>query len=377
MEAFEVTYHLDADADGADALAHAVHLEQTIETPRSVGIRYPFVQTNMLGHRGTLRPASEGGFLVTMRLPVHTAIADPSQFLNVLFGNSSMHECVRLVDFSLPPAFASLFRGPRFGVEGLRALLGAHERPLTASALKPVGLSVSETAALCRTLAEGGIDLIKDDHYLADHPFCPFEARVRACLDAVAEGAARSGGRTVYVPNLSGTPETVLRQYEIARELGAEAVMVAPMLVGMPFFHELTHRRLDVPVLAHPSFTGVARIRPATLLGKLFRLFGADAVIFANYGGRFSFPRDVCLEVSGALRSPWPPFRTAFPVPAGGMQLARATELVETFGTDTVLLIGGSLLEAGDALLERTRAFTAEIARTTRSLSPKSGALAP
>jgi ribulose-bisphosphate carboxylase large chain len=367
MDFFEATYHLDVAADRAEALAEAVHLEQTIETPRTVGLRYPFVRAHMMGSRSAPVPDPEGGFRVTLSLPVRTAAADPAQFLNVLFGNSSMHAAVRLDDFTLPEALASLFRGPRFGIEGLRARLGVHGRPLTASALKPVGLSVEETAELCRTLAEGGVDLIKDDHYLADHPFCPFEARVRACLDAVAEGAARGGTQSVYVPNLSGTPETILRQYDFAREAGVEAVMIAPMLVGLPFFHELTHRRLDVPVLAHPSFTGAARMRPAVLPGKLFRLFGADAVIFANYGGRFSFPRDVCLDVAEALRRPWPPFPPAFPVPAGGMQVERAAELVETFGTDAILLIGGSLLEAGDALLERTRAFTEGIARAALS----------
>lgn len=368
MDPLEVTYHLDVDAEGAEALADAVYLEQTIETPRAVGLRYPFVRTHMMGKRGTLRPAPEGGFHVTMHLPAHTATADPSQFLNVLFGNSSMHGRVRLVDFGLPPSPSPLFRGPRFGIEGIRERLRVHDRPLTASALKPVGLSVPETAALCRTLAEGGIDLIKDDHYLADHSFCPFEARIRACRDAVAEGAARAGSRAIYVPNLSGTPETVLRHYDAAREAGIEAVMVAPMLLGLPFFHELTHRHLDVPVLAHPSFTGTTRMRPGALLGKLFRLFGADAVIFANYGGRFSFPRDVCLDVARALRRPWLPFLPSFPVPAGGMQVERAGELVESFGRDTILLIGGSLLEAGDALLERARSFTETIARTALSL---------
>jgi ribulose-bisphosphate carboxylase large chain len=66
------------------------------------------------------------------------------------------------------------------------------------------------------------------------------------------------------------------------------------MLLGMPFFYELTQKHLSVPILAHPSFAGNPNIPPDILLGKLFRLFGADAVIFPNYGGRFSYSPEVC-----------------------------------------------------------------------------------
>ena len=71
-----------------------------------------------------------------------------------------------------------------------------------------MGLGPAELAELCRTFARAGLDIVKDDHGLADHPFCPFEARVEKCLRA-AEDAARDTGRlTLYVPNLIGTPDT-------------------------------------------------------------------------------------------------------------------------------------------------------------------------
>ena len=273
---------------------------------------------------------------------------------------------VTLEDFEVPPALHALFRGPRFGLAGLRERTGVPTRPLTATALKPVGLSVDTLAALCRTFAEGGIDLIKDDHYLADHAFCPFEERVRACQAAVDEVEARTGHRTLYLPNLSGTPDQVHRQADLAQQIGVRAVMAAPMLLGLPAFYDLIHTRLEVPVLAHPSFAGGLRIRPATLLGKLFRLFGADAVIFPNYGGRFHFSREQCAGIARTLRADWGPYRPAFPVPAGGMNVERVPELITFFGLDTVLLIGGSLLEAGQALRERTQALVASVEQAAR-----------
>jgi ribulose-bisphosphate carboxylase large chain len=39
---------------------------------------------------------------------------------------------------------------------------------------------------------------------------------------------------------------------------------------------------------------GAARITPPLLLGKLFRLFGADAMIFPHHGGRFGYSAATC-----------------------------------------------------------------------------------
>lgn len=369
MDHIEVTYHIEGTEEEVRSRAGSVLLEQTVETPRVVAERHAFVREHMMGRLLSLDAAEAGGFRVRLALPTVTASVDPAQFVNVLFGNSSLHPFVSLEDFEIPASMREMFRGPRFGVDGLRGQVCAFSRPLTCTALKPVGLDIAELAALCRTFAEGGIDLIKDDHYLADHPFSPFDVRVLACQSAVEEVEARTGLRALYVPSLSGTPDDVRRQADIAQEAGVEAVMVAPMLVGLPFFYELTHHRLDVPVLAHPSFGGAGRIRPEALFGKLFRLYGADAVIFANYGGRFAYPPEVCRSLAETLRSDWHGLAPAFPVPAGGMKVERAEELTTFFGLDTILLIGGSLLEAGDALLERTRAFTESVARAAAALA--------
>jgi ribulose-bisphosphate carboxylase large chain len=45
------------------------------------------------------------------------------------------------------------------------------------------------------------------------------------------------------------------------------------------------------------------------------------------------------------------------PVPAGGLTIERVPGLRELYGDDTMFLIGGSLLAAGDALAARCQAF--------------------
>lgn len=350
-EFIEIIYRVKTAAAALAERTEALLLEQTVELPRPA-LRTAFVRDHLVGHVVATEPIDENEFRVTLAQPTAATAHDPAQFLNLLFGNSSLQPDVELEDVRVPDSLARALGGPRFGLAGWRQLTGVHGRALTASALKPMGLSVSETAELCRTFALAGIDVVKDDHGLADHAFCPFAGRVRACL------AATAGTRTLYVPNLIGPPATVLRQAQQARELGARAAMVSPMLLGLPFLHELA-REAGVPLLAHPSFGGAQRIAPAALLGKLFPLFGADAVIFPNVGGRFSYGPGVCAAIAQSLRSPAAPLAPALPVPAGGMKTDRVAATLEFYGADTMLLIGGGLLESPDAatLLARSRRF--------------------
>ena len=359
-DALIVTYQLDVNDSEVESLAESILIEQTVETPIAFARQFPFVRDNMMGEVVSLEATPLGGFQATLKLPIATARVDFAQFLNVLFGNVSLHTKVSLIDFTLPTSLVSKFPGPQFGIEGLRKITNVYDRPITSTALKPVGLSLDELSTLCETLARGGIDLIKDDHYLADHPFCPFEQRVETCLAALQRVENHTGRQTIYVPNLSGSLSTIRRQAAFAKSSGVQAVMIAPMLIGLPQMASLVQDPIGLPILAHPSFAGATRIDPVTLFGKLFRLFGADAVIFANYGGRFSYSKKTCIRIAETARAPWHSFKPALPTPAGGMAVERSRELVDAFGPDTMLLIGGSLLNTED-LLSRTQLMVGSV----------------
>ena len=55
--------------------------------------------------------------------------------------------------------------------------------------------------------------------------------------------------------------------------------------------------------------------------------------------------------------------RPCVPVPAGGMTTDRVREMLDFYGADVMLLIGGALLEARERLVEATAAFVAEVHR--------------
>ena len=355
----EATYRVRAAASAIEARACAIALEQSIELPIEA-VSDSRVLNEVLARVVDIVPADANTFDATIRLAAETTGFEAGQLLNMLFGNTSLQDDVALIDVKFPDAFAARFGGPRFGVDGIREITGVHGRPLTCSALKPQGLAPAQLAALAHTFARAGIDVIKDDHGLADQATAPFAARVRAVQRAVDDANREIGGRCIYAPSLSGHYGQMREQVGEARESGVRMFLVAPMVSGVG---TLTALACDagMPIIAHPAMAGSTRIAPPLLLGKLFRLFGADATIFPNAGGRFGYTPDICDGIVAAARESWHSLAAMLPVPAGGMSVERVPEMRARFGNDTMLLIGGSLLAAGEQLFERCRAFVSAI----------------
>jgi S-methyl-5-thioribulose 1-phosphate isomerase len=348
------TYRITASESESRVRAEALAVEQSVEMPLAA-IGDERVLKEVVATVEEIRPHA-GEFDVVLGIAPATTGNEASQVMNMLFGNCSLQPEVRLVDVRFPAGIEKAFPGPRFGIDGIRTITGVHGRPLTCTALKPQGSSVEYLAHLARTFALAGIDVIKDDHGIANQAQHPFAERVAAVQRAIAEANRETGGNTIYAPTFSGGGHSLMDQARIAQEHAVRMALVAPMLVGIPAFVEM-QADLDMPVMAHPAFAGANRIDAPVLLGKLFRLFGADATIFPNHGGRFSYARETCLEIARAAREPWADVRPALPVPAGGMGVERVAEMLATYGSDTMLLIGGGLLSARDGLLERSREF--------------------
>jgi ribulose-bisphosphate carboxylase large chain len=351
----EAVYHVRGEARAIEERARAIAVEQSVEMPLAA-IADPFVRREIVGQVAGVRDLSGGVFEIRIQLAAATAGKDPGQLINMLFGNTSLHPDVAVHDVELPPDLAKHFGGPQHGLDGLRRLAAAPARALTCSALKPQGLPVGKLADLARRFAHGGIDYIKDDHGLADQAYSPFAARI----EAVAAALHESGGATRYVPSLSGDLDAVRAQVALARGAGIAAVMAAPMILGLSNFHRLVQENPDLAFIAHPTLAGAA-IAPPLLLGKLFRMLGADAVIFPNHGGRFGYSPETCARIAATALREWHGLNRCVPVPAGGMSRQRVPEMLDFYGTDIMLLIGGALLEAGAELEAATAAFVSEV----------------
>jgi ribulose-bisphosphate carboxylase large chain len=354
------------DRSAALALARAVARESTLEVPE--GVASEAVEELLLGRVERLEPVAGRGWRAVLSHSPEILDGGLPQLLNVVHGNISLLPGVRLVDLALPDPVLERLPGPRAGIEGIRARAGgesgdASGRPLVAAAIKPVGLSSADLADLAATFARAGVDVVKDDHGITDQAFAPFEERVGVVAEAVARANREREGDTLYFPNVTGPVERLAERVAWAREAGCAGVLVCPGLVGLDALRLLAEAPDGLPIMSHPSradvgperATGVA---PDLHFGLLHRLVGADAVVYVNAGGRFAWSLETCQAVNRRLRAPLGGLRAAFPVPAGGVDAIEAPRWFRAYGPDTMLLVGGSLLEESD-VEEATRELVA------------------
>lgn len=356
---FQAIYRIRCDAQSIKDRAAAVAVEQSVEMPVSA-IDDERILSEIVGRVDQIDEVQNGLFEVRISLAAETIGHDAGQLINILFGNTSMHDVIVLHDVDFPDELTQAFGGPHHGLHELRRRAGASGRALTCSALKPQGLSPARLSDLAARFAQGGIDYVKDDHNLADQTYSPFPARVKAIAPAIAAVNRASGRATRYVPSLSGDLDHMRTQIAIARDAGVDTVMVAPMIMGFANFQKLVRDNPDFAFLAHPTMTG-SHISPPLLYGKLFRMLGADAVVFPNHGGRFGYSRETCAQLAQTALDERNGLRPSVPVPAGGMTRDRVPEMLEFYGADVMLLIGGGLLEAREHLVKATADFVAKV----------------
>ena len=148
-------------------------------------------------------------------------------------------------------------------------------------------------------------------------------------------------------------------QIDLARREGVRLV-IAPMVCGVATLVSLKREFGDMMFIAHPSLGGL-RIAPQALFGKLFRLFGADAMIFPNYGGGFRTRARCATRLPGTTRRRGTTAPDLAYTCRGHERRTRGRNRPR-IRTDSMLLIGGALLAEHEQLAARSTEFVNAVA---------------
>lgn len=259
----------------------------------------------------------------------------------------SDHTGCKLLDLELPPAFGERYPGPQFGVAGTRQLTGVYDRPIIGTIVKPsVGLSPQQTAELVHTLAESGIDFIKDDELMADPPHCPLSERVEKVMRVINELANRTGKKVMFAFNITDDLDAIFRHHDTVLAAGGTCVMVNLHSVGLPALVDL-RKRCALPIHGHRNGWGMYGRHP--LLGvefpawqKLWRLAGADHLHVNGLQNKFWEPDESVVRSIQACRTPmFRPEDTVMPVVSSGQWGGQAPETYRLTGTTDLMYVAG------------------------------------
>ena len=361
-ERFSIEYLLKGSEKEAFEKAQDICVEQTIEFPKDL-VTNPLILDYIIGKIESFEKV-EKGYLTKISFAVEITSFEFTQLLNVIFGNISIKPGIKVQKINLPESLLKHFNGPKFGRDGIRKLLGVYDRPLLFTALKPMGLSAKELGELAYKFALGGIDIIKDDHGLTNQIFAPFEERVKYCVEGVERANNETGFKSIYVPNITASYDETMHRAQIAKNLGSKGILVAPAITGLDAIKKLADdAEMDIPVFSHPAFQGSyltcaeSGFSHYALLGQITRLAGADGVVYPNFGGRFSFSKQECIDIAEATQVDMSHIKAIFPCPGGGMSLDKVPEMINVYGKEVVFLMGGGLFRHGDDLVKNCKYF--------------------
>jgi len=270
---------------------------------------------------------------------------------------------LKLMDLELPDSFKQAFRGPKFGIAGCRKLTGVENRPLIGTIVKPsIGLTPDQTASLVKTLAEAGIDFIKDDELMADPPHSPFCERVDAVTRVINEHSQRTGKKVMYAFNISDEMDAMQRHYERIVRGGGTCAMVSLNSVGIAGVKKIC----DLGALAiHGHRNGWGALNRHPWLGiefpayqKLWRLAGVDQIHVNGIANKFWESDDSVVRSIESCLKPFLGGMSILPVVSSGQWGGQAPETFRrTKTTDLLYLAGGGIMAHPDGAAAGVRSL--------------------
>ena len=336
-------------------------------------------------HRGRViavgEPAKIDGLHVSeisVGYPAENTEGDIATLLVMIFGKVSMDGAIRLIDLRLPTSFLAGMPGPKFGVPGMREMLGVPDRPLLMSIFKPcVGLAPEDLAAMFREQAAGGVDVVKDDEILPDLDVCPVERRLQLCLAAGRAVEAATGHKTLYAINLTGRADRILERARDLVRRGATCLLLNVLAYGYGTLEALARdEAIRVPIVAHPAISGAIGSAPHhgiayhIVLGTLMRAAGADVVLFPSSYGTVSLPQAETDAIRDRLTSQMGQLKAAFPGPSAGIHPGLTPRIIDDYGGDVVINAGGGVHGHPMGSQAGAEAFRQSIDLALKGISP-------
>ncbi len=276
-----------------------------------------------------------------------------------IFGMSALKN-LRLIDISFPEPIVKSFKGPKFGIKGIRKITGIKKRPLTGTIIKPkLGLNEKEHAKVAYDAWVGGLDIVKDDENLTSMKFNNFNKRVIESLKMRNKAEKETGETKIYMPNVTAETNEMLKRAGFVKANGGRYVMVDIITSGWAALQTLRNADLGLVIHAHraghAAFTRNEKHGISMLaIAKIARLIGADQLHIGAILGKMTGTRHEVKDIgenienqiipqkgTHALEQKWHNIKPSLAVCSGGLHPGGIPSLMRIMGNNIVMQFGG------------------------------------
>ena len=296
------TFYLEPEGISLKEAAGGVAAESSVGTWTELTTEQPYV-TRLAAHVFSIE-----GNVVKIAYPIE--LFEPANMPNILssvagnvFGLKALKN-LRLLDIQMPKDLINSFKGPMYGIAGIRKLLKVPKRPLVGTIIKPkLGLKTKDHAKVAYEAWSGGCDIVKDDENLSSQKFNPFEDRLTQTLESRDKAQQETGERKVYMINITAETDIMLKRAEAVIAQGGEYVMVDILTCGWSALQTLRNQNYELVIHAHraghAAFTksqvhGIA-MRP---IATVARVIGVDQLHVGTVVGKMSETKRKCSKTS-------------------------------------------------------------------------------
>ncbi len=256
---------------------------------------------------------------------------------------------LRLNNIHLPPELVRSFKGPKYGVDGIRKLLNVRDRPLVGTIIKPkLGLKTKDHAEVAYEAWVGGCDIVKDDENLSSQSFNPFHDRIVETLEMRDQAEEETGEKKVYMPNITSETKEMLERAQFVKDHGGKYLMIDILTCGFSALQTVREQDFGLVIHAHRAGHAAFTKNPKhgismRAIAKTVRIIGVDQLHVGTVVGKMSETREEVSENCEALRTKLDDLKKVLPVASGGLHPGLVPSLMNFFGKDFVIQAGGGI----------------------------------
>jgi len=256
---------------------------------------------------------------------------------------------LRLNDMLFPKKILRSFRGPKYGIGGIRKILKVKKRVLLGTIIKPkIGLRTEDHVKVAYDAWLGGCDIVKDDENLSSQNFNKFETRIEKTLKARDKAEKITGEKKVYMANITAETNEMIKRAKFVEERSGEYVMVDIMTVGWAALQTLRNQNFNLVIHGHRAGHAALTKNPRhgismKVVAKIARIIGIDQLHAGTVVGKMFENKKEVLENLNAVKNKLDGIKPLMPVASGGLHPRLVPEVIKIFGNDLIIQAGGGI----------------------------------
>jgi ribulose-bisphosphate carboxylase large chain len=366
------TFYVEPEGTSITEAAGGVAAESSVGTWTELTTVKPYVESL------AARVFSIEGNEAKIAYPVE--LFEPGNMPNVLssvagnvFGLRLLRN-LRLTDVKFSRQLVKSFKGPQYGVEGIRKLVGVQGRPLVGTIIKPkLGLKTIDHAKVAYEAWLGGCDIVKDDENLSSQSFNLFEERLAKTLESRDRAEEETGEKKVYLINITSGTKEMLHRAELVLRHGGEYVMIDILTCGFAALQTFRDQGFQLVIHAHRAGHAAFTKNPLhgismQVISRVARVIGVDQLHVGTVVGKMFETKEEVAENCDALTEEMFELKSVLPVASGGLHPRLIPALMEFFGKDFVIQAGGGIHGHKDGTISGAKAMRQAVDATLQGI---------